>query len=292
MLIDILKLSKSYFLAIKDPRHMWFANFWAGRHHQNINHFEELDEHSIQKLSEADLLCVYGSTIIEHRSDLSERIFQLLPAPLAKAQFSEYIDTSLQSERQAGNRGLLTQPVELNKCVLAAAIGLANGKTNFVETGTYVGSSIRKVACLFQSLKSVEASADLHAVALHLLASQTNVELVCGDARDFLKGIPPDYLNDSVVFLDAHYSTGITSSAFGVCPVFDEIGIILEKAPDAVVIVDDLRTMNGRRGYPSLQGLFQQLPAGLPATIIFDQLIFSGRGTVTLPDSLKMYSEP
>lgn len=217
---------------------------------------------------------------------MSQRIFQLLPVPLVKEQFAEYIDSCLKSERQAGNRGLLTQPTELNKCVLAAAIGLANGKINFVETGTYVGSSIRKVANLFQSLKSVEASSDLHAVARHMLRSQTNVELVCGDARDFLEGIPSDYLNESVVFLDAHYSTGITSRAFGVCPVFDEIGIILEKAPDAVVVVDDLRTMNGRRGYPSLQSLFNQLPAGLPATVVFDQLIFSGSGLVKLPPEL------
>ena len=291
MFFDLLKLSRSLLLGGRASHEMWFANFWSGRHWQNIKNFGDLGESSIQELSEADLLCVYGSAVIGGHMDLSDRIFQLLPDPLVKAQFAEYIDTCLKSERQSGNRGLLTQPAELNKCVLAAAIGLANGKTNFVETGTYVGSSIRKVASLFQSLKSVEASSDLHAVACHMLASQTNVELVCGDARDFLEGIPSDYLDDSVVFLDAHYSTGITSRAFGVCPVFDEIGIILEKAPDDVVVVDDLRTMNGRRGYPSLQGLFQQLPAGLPATIIFDQLIFSGCGTVTLPDSLKMHSE-
>jgi len=286
VLIDLLKLSNSFLLGRRASQEMWFANFWAGRHRQNIKDFEELGESSVQKLSEANLLCVYGSAVIGGHLDLSERIFQLLSAPLVKAQFSEYIATCLKSERQAGNRGLLAQPAELNKCVLAAAVGLANGKTNFVETGTYVGSSIRKVACLFQSLKTVEASADLHAVALHLLASQTNVELVCGDARDFLREMPSDYLGNSVVFLDALYSSGITSRAFGVCPVFDEIKIILEKAPDAVVVVDDLRTMNGRRGYPPLQGLFKQLPAGLPATVVFDQLIFSGTGSVKLPPQL------
>jgi len=88
----------------------------------------------------------------------------------------------------------------LNNFALAAAIGLANWKTNSVETGTHLGSSIRKVAHLFKSLKSFEASADLRAAARDLLASQTNPELVCGDSRDFLKGLKPGFFDDSVIF--------------------------------------------------------------------------------------------
>lgn len=292
MLIDLLKLSKSFLLGGGGSHKIWFANFWASRHRQNVKHFEALDETSLLALPEADLLCIYGSAVLVDRIDVAETIYPLLQGPIEESEFSKYFGAALASERLSGGRGLLEQPVSLNKCVLAAAIGLANGKTNFVETGTYVGSSIRKVAGLFHSLKSVEASADLHSIAQHLLVSHANVELACGDARDFLKGIAQDFLNDSVIFLDAHYSTGITSRAFGICPVFDEINIILEKAPNAVVVVDDLRTMNGKRGYPTLQALFKQLPVGLPATIMFDQLIFSGCGLVHLPDSLSAHSAP
>jgi len=51
MLIDILKLSNPFLLGGGDSHKMWFANFWVGRHRQNLNHFEELNKHSIQKLS-------------------------------------------------------------------------------------------------------------------------------------------------------------------------------------------------------------------------------------------------
>ena len=46
-------------------------------------------------------------------------------------------------------------------------------------------------------------------------------------------------------------------------------------APDALIAVDDLRTMSGINGYPTLEQLFGVLPSNVRAQIAFDQLIIN-----------------
>jgi len=189
--------------------------------------------------------------------------------------FWDLFDRQLDAEIVGERVGLLQQPLHLHKSVLAAAIGLRAGKRNFVETGTYIGQSLLMISGLFDRLATVEADPVLHTAAVRLFAAKgvENVELALGDSRSFLAGIDRDFGNDSVYFLDAHYSHGITSREYGTCPVIDEIATVIDRSPEAVIVVDDLRTMSGSDGYPTLDEILNSIPNSRRVSIAYDQLI-------------------
>jgi hypothetical protein len=174
-----------------------------------------------------------------------------------------------------GQTGALRQPHFVHKSLLAAKIGLDAGATSFVETGTYVGMSLYKISGLFEELWSVEADPFLHsaAEALFKYRNVENIHLSCGDSRVFLEELPDRAFESGIFFLDAHYSTGITSRRFGSCPVIDELETIFRRASRAVVVVDDLRTMRGRGGYPDIPTLLNSIPANFKVEIMLDQLV-------------------
>lgn len=229
-----------------------------------------------------DLHYTFASAAILGQSTV--KIAQMLEAPFASVEeFEVAIQRQLAKEYAAHQRGALIQPTFVHKSMFAAAVGLANNKTNFVETGTYTGASSRKIAKLFEHLSTIEASPDLYLACSTLLKALPNVSSVMGNSRQLLESLTPEYLDRSVVFLDAHYSTGLTSRLYGACPVMEEILILLEKTKKAVIVVDDIRTMNGRRGYPSLSKILNVIPSGIKIDFIFDQMIFSPSGTVSYP---------
>lgn len=217
----------------------------------------------------------------EDVSDVAPR----LEAPLEPAQFWQELERELEQERQRKGLGILTQPIHVQKVLLAAAIGLQSGKTNFIETGTYTGQSLFKIVRLFDHLVTVEADPRLHKAAIALFQSWDigNVDAHCSDSLSVLRTIDSDFGNNGVFFLDAHYSGGPTSKRYGACPVIEEIRILLERCPDAVVVVDDMRVMNGKQGYPTLSEILSQLPSAMSVQIMLDQLVFRGTQGVDIP---------
>ena len=134
------------------------------------------------------------------------------------------------------------------------------------------------IASLFDQLWTVEADPFIHRAALGLFQGRgiVNVDAQLGDSRQFLALLDQQVCNDAVFFLDAHFSSGITSREYGTCPVVEEIAIIVDKAPAALVVVDDLREMNGSKGYPDLAEVLDSIPNSRRVEIAFDQLIIRG----------------
>ncbi len=256
-----------------------FDLFWASNHKEVVDRFNK----SPARFTETeDLHYIFASTAMLGQSTV--KIEHMLEAPFASIEeFEVAIRRQLAEEYATAQRGVLTQPKFVHKSMFAAGVGLANYKTNFVETGTYTGASIRKIAKLFEHLSTIEASPDLYVACSSLLKPLPNVNSVMGNSRQLLESLTSEYLDQSVVFLDAHYSTGLTSRLYGACPVVEEILILLERTKSAVIVVDDIRTMNGRRGYPSLSKILDSIPSGIKVDFIFDQLIFSPTGTVNYP---------
>jgi predicted O-methyltransferase YrrM len=195
-----------------------------------------------------------------------------IDGPLDERSLRALLTDQIAMERAAN---CLVQPTSVDKALLAAVIGLNAGKRNFVETGTFIGRSAYRVSGAFDSVWTVEASPEIHRAASYLFNQKqtSNIDARVGDSRAFLKAIPADILCDSVVFLDAHFSQGVTSRQFGDCPVLDEIRIIGLRAPGALIVVDDIREMNGRAGYPHLEEILGSLPSGYEAQVVLDQLI-------------------
>lgn len=249
-----------------------FSAFYAGDHARAIRIWEATDP-ALRSL-EDDHHAFAASAIL---GSADPGLALSLPPPLTLEGFEELLRDQIKSELGIPGQGLLVQPQHLHKSLLAAALGLQAGKKYFVETGTYIGQSLYKVSGLFERLWSVEASEELHTAALALFTAKgvEAVELSHGSSVEMLRQLPPNVAQDAVFFLDAHYSHGITSEEYGRCPVLDEIAIILESSPTALVVVDDLRTMSGLHGYPTLIEILDHLPRTLCVQIAFDQLIIN-----------------
>lgn len=252
------------------PQPTIFSMFFSGRHSEVVELYQHLDP---QSLTDEDYHLVFASLVALGKSD--EDVVKHLPSPLDVQDFDDVFKEQLQSESREIHFGLLRQPRHVHKSLLAAHMGLNSGKRFFVETGTYVGMSLYKISRLFDGLWTIEADPFLYetAVALFKARGADNVSAHLGDSRTLLRELPGEVGNNAVFFLDAHYSTGITSKRFGACPVVEEVAIIVGAFPDALIVVDDVRTMNGRKGYPTLNELLAVAPNTYSAEIFLDQLI-------------------
>lgn len=259
-----------------------FEKFWSGNHSQLINHYNANPD---EQYSDEEVHYIFASFAITGVD--TEPINHKIPGPLSIADFNQQVIEKYRQELASPQLGVLNQPRFIQKSLFAAAVGLANKKINFVETGTYIGASTYKISSLFQNLSTIEASPELYEAARQLLCRCDNINCHLGNSSELLKQLSTAYLNNSVVFLDAHYSTGLTSKLYGACPVIDEIRILLDKSPSAIVVVDDIRTMNGKNGYPTLSQIFSKLPSNIKFDFIFDQMIFTGSGIVEYPQFMK-----
>ena len=111
----------------------------------------------------------------------------------------------------------------------------------FVETGTYISETIRAMEPYFTKLYTIEVSPQLY----HHSVSQyngTKINYILGDSVATFRRLLPNLYNDTVFFLDAHFSQGITSKAEKDVPLLEEIQLIntLFK-PNAILIIDDFR---------------------------------------------------
>jgi hypothetical protein len=108
---------------------------------------------------------------------------------------------------------------------------------------------VRKVESSFSQVLTVEADPSIYKAAKTLFeVTESKIISKFGNSVDFLKDIEISVGNKAVIFMDAHYSTGITSKEFGTCPILEEISVILERFPNALCVIDDIRCMNGQGG--------------------------------------------
>ncbi|MGC9123827.1 MAG: hypothetical protein ACP5IB_07170 [Thermoplasmata archaeon] len=98
----------------------------------------------------------------------------------------------------------------------------------FVETGTYMGETAKKMANVFSKVYTIEKSEVFFQKASKNLSNFPNVNLICGDSREVLKEIF-EKEDDILFWLDAHWSGGETYGENDECPLIDELNIIFQK---------------------------------------------------------------
>jgi|688.fasta_scaffold73476_2 hypothetical protein len=248
-----------------------FKLFFSKQYNAVIEKYDQI-KYS-KKLSDDEVHLVFASKIIV--KDNVEEILKKIKNPPSIKFIKKLFKVSLKNERNNKNYGVLSQPKYINKSILAAIIGMQNNKKYFVETGTYIGKSTYNIQQLFKKVYTCEASEDLHNAAkqLFFLTKSHNIKIYLGDSRLFLKSLSKKICNNSIFFLDAHYSMGITSRKYGTCPLLDELKIIFDKSSEGIIVVDDLRTMNGKNGYPNLYDILCCIPNSALIEILYDQLI-------------------
>lgn len=103
----------------------------------------------------------------------------------------------------------------------------------FIETGTHVGATAFWAATEFKQVVTIEFSKEVY----DMLDKRTpNIRFVHGDSSEKM----PELLSDhAIVYLDAHYSAGITHNSY---PLIKELQHINNSGlQDLVLIVDDAR---------------------------------------------------
>ena len=181
------------------------------------------------------------------------------------------------SQENAANlnsgKNILVQPSILSKAVLVAYIGLHNGCEQAIETGTFLGNTSYLFSGVFDTVDTIEADPSLHNSAESWLASsRNNIHCHLGDSGELLSEIVANSQRKQLIFLDAHFSMGITSKKYGTCPLLRELDIIFGLSLNNVVVIDDIRCMS-TTGYPTLKEILDRIPEGRSVNIQYDQLV-------------------
>ncbi|TXH41573.1 MAG: hypothetical protein E6Q90_11440 [Actinobacteria bacterium] len=158
----------------------------------------------------------------------------------------------------------------------------------FIETGTYRGDSAAQAAATFDRVHTIELSQDL-AQAARSRFRGTSVTCHEGDSRELLPEILPDPETPVLLWLDAHYSGGVTAGHQDRCPVLSELEIVLaRRRPGATVIaVDDARCFTGAHGFPAIDDVVRPLTdAGWHWLLVDDVLVATADDHLRLLSSL------
>src|SRR6267154_2221478 len=95
---------------------------------------------------------------------------------------------------------------------------------SFIETGTFLGNTIASLQTDFDKLISIELSEELYDKARLRFSALSNVELIRGDSAGHLaQALNQCNGSNTLVWLDAHYSGGVTAKGSKNTPILQEI---------------------------------------------------------------------
>lgn len=165
------------------------------------------------------------------------------------------------------------------------------GVNIFIETGTFFGDTTIASSKVFENIYTVELSTHFYKKATDRFKNLgiANISLFNNNSIDFLSCIIPQIDQPMVIFLDAHYSGGITSKGDSNTPINRELDTIkLNRKCDCVILIDDLRLFR-EESYDILPSSPNYGYPGLDLLLSKGQEIFSNLGFVVFGDILIMY---
>jgi hypothetical protein len=126
----------------------------------------------------------------------------------------------------------------------------------FIETGTYLGDTIFSQKGNFKRLLSVELAKKLYRSAVRRFKKYSHIEIFFGNSGDLLFKIMPEIKIRSLLWLDGHYSGGLTARGKTESPVFKELdAVFANNKLNHVILIDDARLFIGQRDYPTIEEL-------------------------------------
>ena len=123
----------------------------------------------------------------------------------------------------------------------------------FVETGTYRGDTIAHVRNHVVSSVSIELDETLCALARQRFRRHPDVEILWGDSGALLADVLQTLTEPSALWLDGHYSGGVTADSGGDAPVLSEVAAALKCSVGHLISIDRARLFDGTDGYPALE---------------------------------------
>jgi hypothetical protein len=167
--------------------------------------------------------------------------------------------TKYRQMRQWREYGYLENSPQLVKEEVFIKYGIQDSQ--WVETGTYLGTTTRFLSDRFPSVHSIEPGLDLFKQAVERFKGR-NVKLYNDVSENVFPELLPTLSGDINFWLDGHYSAGVTFKGDKDCPVEDELNAISENLSllsNVTILIDDVRcflpTSDGYNEYPSLDYL-------------------------------------
>lgn len=126
----------------------------------------------------------------------------------------------------------------------------------FIETGTYLGDTIFSQKSNFKKLISIELAEKLYKAAVRRFKKYPHIEILFGNSGELLYKIMPRINSRALLWLDGHYSGGITAKGKTESPVYNELDAIFSNNKSRhIILIDDARLFIGQRDYPTFSGL-------------------------------------
>lgn len=131
-----------------------------------------------------------------------------------------------------------------------------SGSQLLVETGTYMGEMVEAMKYTFNKVITIELGEDLYAKAVKRFKNDKNVSVKQGDSGEVLPAVIKEIKEDTIFWLDGHYSSGATAKGSKDCPIYKELDAIFEQNDyNHILLIDDARDFNGTNDYPTLEEL-------------------------------------
>ncbi len=154
------------------------------------------------------------------------------------------------------------------------------GASVFVETGTFMGETTARAAMVFEKVYTIELGHELAMRAKDRFKNNKNVVLIEGDAIVMLARVFEDYkFDNAIVFLDGHFSEGITACGEVAEPAIIELEFLAKhKQRIGGIVVDDFRTFGVVAGHPTKAQLLASAESlfgsdGYTVSVLMDQLL-------------------
>ena len=134
-----------------------------------------------------------------------------------------------------------------------------------IETGTYLGDMVFAMQDDFRKIISIELADVFYSKAMKRFGKQSHIEILHGDSGKVLRDIMPGIKENALIWLDGHYSGGITAKGEKECPVYEELQHIFQSPFQHTVLIDDARLFVGKNDYPTIEELRQYVAKAKPS---------------------------
>jgi len=115
----------------------------------------------------------------------------------------------------------------------------------FIESGSYMGSTIDNIKSNFNEINTIELNENLHKFCKEKFKNDYNINCIQGNSIIELENILKGNNKNIIFFLDAHYSGSETSRSEKDVPLLEELKVINKYFKNkGIIIIDDLRLFN------------------------------------------------
>ncbi len=152
--------------------------------------------------------------------------------------------------------GCPVPPPHLAKQKIISGLADKFGCKILIETGTYLGDTVYSQRNNFEKIYSVELSNRFFREARRRFRDYPNIEIISGNSGDILPDLMMKIGARALMWLDGHFSGGMTARGEKESPVFRELTAVFNNNHQRhVMLIDDARLFIGQRDYPTMEEL-------------------------------------